>query len=282
MKKMKLAVLASALVGMLGLSSCLGGGDYENSYPGADFVQVSGYLGMNSLVNQYGFEYIPSDKTILEKLESGRYAYISYSYDPALVDPSAKSLNVQLYGYTQLTDENPSTIPSTPTEEAANAPVYDVSSPGEYLYPTFFKLNDLFIPLVYYVKQTDDDDEWKEELAAHSFALYYDAATDFKDGEMTLHLRHKIQNFDEEDNKTRTRRGYEYRHYSLIAPLSEYRSAHEGKNPDKIIIEFEQNTYDATYGGSSVRSNTYQIDYKEVVDNYNELSGNANSSSIAD
>ena len=62
MKTMKFFMLASAFASMIGFSSCLNGGDYTNSYGGEDFVKVTGFLGTVSLKNQFGYEYVPSNK----------------------------------------------------------------------------------------------------------------------------------------------------------------------------------------------------------------------------
>lgn len=71
MKTMKFFMLASAFASMIGFSSCLNGGDYTNSYGGKDFVKVTGFLGTVSLKNQFGYEYVPSNKEVAADLESG-------------------------------------------------------------------------------------------------------------------------------------------------------------------------------------------------------------------
>lgn len=283
MKTMKFFMLASAFASMIGFSSCLNGGDYTNSYGGEDFVKVTGFLGTVSLKNQFGYEYVPSNKEVAADLESGKYAYIAYSYGPTTVNNTTKMIDVQLYGCSQLADGY--VLPSAPTEDDANAPIYDVTSSGStggQVTPVFYKLNDVFIPLYYYYKPANNNDDLKEEVALHNFTLYYDQATDFNGSTMTLHLRHKIQDFDEEDNKERTSRAYEFRHFSLAAPLSAYKVANGGKNPDKIVIEFEQNTYNAEYNEDNVKSETYEIDYKTVVENYNKLAGNTSGSEVTE
>lgn len=287
MKTMKFFMLASAFASMIGFSSCLNGGDYTNSYSDVDFVKVTGFLGTVSLKNQFGYEYVPSNKEVIADLESGKYAYIAYSYDPTTVNNTTKMIDVQLYGCSQLADGY--VLPSAPTEDDANAPIYDVTSSGStggQVTPIFYQLNDVFIPLYYYYKPANNNDDLKEEVALHNFTLYYDQATDFNGSTMTLHLRHKIQDFDEEDNKERTSRAYEFRHFSLAAPLYAYKYAYKdvngGKNPDKIVIEFEQNTYNAEYNEDNVKSETYEIDYKTVVENYNKLAGNTSGSEVTE
>ena len=102
---MKFFAMASALAAMVGFSSCLNGGDYTNTASGGTFVKVSGYLGINSLVDELGFEYVPSDKDIITNFTSGKYAYITYTYDPTTVDYTLKAVNINLAGYSVLTDE---------------------------------------------------------------------------------------------------------------------------------------------------------------------------------
>ncbi|MFR3425856.1 MAG: hypothetical protein ACLTSS_06720 [Phocaeicola coprocola] len=55
-------------------------------------------------------------------MESGKYAYIAYSYDPTTVNNTTKMIDVQLYGCSQLADGY--VLPSAPTEDDANAPIY--------------------------------------------------------------------------------------------------------------------------------------------------------------
>ena len=52
---MKFFAMASALAAMVGFSSCLNGGDYTNTASGGTFVKVSGYLGINRLVDELGY-----------------------------------------------------------------------------------------------------------------------------------------------------------------------------------------------------------------------------------
>ncbi len=280
MKTMKFFVMASALAAMVGFSSCLNGGDYTNTASGGTFVKVSGYLGVTSLVDELGFEYIPSNKEDITNLTSGKYAYITYTYDPTTVDYTLKAVNVNLAGYSILTDEQ--VVANAPVAENANAPVYsvyDMSTSSQYrVQPVFYQKRDVFIPIYYYYKPATNNDDLQKETALHHFTLYYDATTDFTSSTMTLHLRHTIQDFDEEDNKKRTSRAYEFRHFNLNSALSQYQFANNGQNPDKIVIEFEQNQYDADYEKDDIESKSYEIDYKTVVENYDKLAGGTTSS----
>lgn len=203
MKTMKFFVMASALAAMVGFSSCLNGGDYTNTASGGTFVKVSGYLGINSLVDELGFEYIPSNKEDITNLTSGKYVYITYTYDPTTVDYTLKAVNVNLAGYSILTDEQ--VVANAPVAENANAPVYsvyDISTSSQYrIQPVFYQKRDVFIPIYYYYKPATNNDDLQKETALHHFTLYYDATTDFTSSTMTLHLRHTIQDFDEDDNK---------------------------------------------------------------------------------
>lgn len=280
MKTMKFFVMASALAAMVGFSSCLNGGDYTNTASGATFVKVSGYLGINSLKDELGFEYIPSNKEDITNLTSGKYAYITYTYDPTTVDYTLKAVNVNLARYTILTDEQ--VVANAPVAENANAPVYsvyDMSTSSQYrIQPVFYQKRDVFIPIYYYYKPATNNDDLQKETALHHFTLYYDATTDFTSSTMTLHLRHTIQDFDEDDNKKRTSRAYEFRHFNLNSALSQYQFANNGQNPDKIVIEFEQNQYNADYEKDDIESKSYEIDYKTVVENYDKLAGSTTGS----
>ena len=64
----------------------------------------------------------------------------------------------------------------------------------------------------------------------------------------------------------------------MNSALSQYQFANNGQNPDKIVIEFEQNQYNADYEEDDVESKSYEIDYKTVVENYDKLAGNTTGS----
>lgn len=280
MKTMKFFAMASALAAMVGFSSCLNGGDYTNTASGATFVKVSGYLGINSLKDELGFEYVPSNKENITNLTSGKYAYIVYTYDPTTVDYAQKAVNINLAGYSILTDEQ--VVANAPVAENANAPVYsvyDMSTSSQYrVQPVFYQKRDVFIPIYYYYKPANSSEDLQKERVLHHFTLYYDATTDFTSSTMTLHLRHTIQDFDAEENEKRTSYDYEFRHFNLNSALSQYQAANGGQNPDKIVIEFEQNRYNADYGKDDIESKSYEIDYKTVVENYDKLAGSTTGS----
>ena len=74
-------------------------------------------------------------------------------------------IDVQLYGCSQLADGY--VLPSAPTEDDANAPIYDVTSSGStggQVTPIFYQLNDVFIPLYYYYKQANNNDNIKQQV----------------------------------------------------------------------------------------------------------------------
>ena len=277
---MKFFVMASALAAMVGFSSCLNGGDYTNTASGGTFVKVSGYLGVNQLVDELGFTYNPTNLSSIENWGNGKYAYITYTYDPTTVDYTQKAVDINLAGYSILTDEQ--VVANAPVAENANAPVYsvyDMSTSSQYrVQPVFYKKIDVFIRIYYYYKPANSSDDLEEETALHHFTLYYDATTDFTNSTMTLHLRHTIQDFDEDDNKERTSRAYEFRHFNLGDALNAYQFANNGQDPDKIVIEFEQNQYNADYEEDDIESKSYEIDYKTVVENYDKQTSNTTGS----
>ena len=277
---MKFFVMASALAAMVGFSSCLNGGDYTNTASGGTFVKVSGYLGVNQLVDELGFTYNPANLSSIENWGNGKYAYITYTYDPTTVDYTQKAVDINLAGYSILTDEQ--VVANAPVAENANAPVYsvyDMSTSSQYrVQPVFYQKRNVFIPIYYYYKPANSSDDLEKETALHHFTLYYDATTDFTNSTMTLHLRHTIQDFDAEENKERTSRAYEFRHFDLSLALGQYQAANGGQNPDKIVIEFEQNQYNADYEEDDIESKSYEIDYKTVVENYDKQTSNTTDS----
>lgn len=278
MKKMKLWVLASALVSVMGLSSCLGNGKYDGTSQGMEFVRVNKMYGV-TLTNQYGIELIPSSSELVENLDASKFTLAYYSYDASTVTAGQKTVNVNLLGASSVPDGN-GVIGRAPTKEDANVPVYSIGSSDNSSGSGFYKLEDMFLPVGFYTIPDMDATQLKNELAKHQFTLYYDAATDMTDGTLTLHLRHNLSDAsDEETNKKRTRYAFSYFHFMIGQPLSEYKAKYKNKTPDVIKIAYEQNQSGVNYPTSgSTQEQIYTIDYKTIVYYYNVATGNTDSS----
>lgn len=117
---------------------------------------------------------------------------------------------------------------------------------------------------------TNDLEQREAEMAQHEFALYYDADKDFSESGMTLYLRHKMLNVEEDDEFTQLSGGWW--HFNIIDAMARYQEKYS-KRPDKIIISFERNTKDVSYADNLVSEGKEELDYKKIVEFNEALSG---------
>lgn len=267
MLKMKLAVVVTALLTMLGFTSCLNGDGNSTGY-GTEYVKVDGFMGFYSFKSAAGYTINPLNGSQITSDIGTTYALINYQYDSETVTPDAKEIDVTLTGILPISTKNVSSNVAG-MEEYSNAPIRMVSVQSyEYYSIAFWDKYTMFLPIYYFAKQISDEDEQKEELNSHSFELYYDANDEnAATGELLLHLRHNVK--DPDINKERTTLTSNIFHYDLNSVLAQYAAANGGDTPSKITVEYEQNSYNSEYE-SGVMSTKVEIDYAAIVAAYDK------------
>ena len=276
MKKFKLGVLAMALVSMLGFTSCLDGGETSNTTNWFGFFKVSNFMGLYTLQSPTGGIVNPLNPSIMEGATAhSNYTYAIYSIDWDTQEENSDNIDATILQLSYVRDGGVKSV--APTENDANAPVNDVNftafgATGESAVSMFFGVDQVFLPIYYYCDKdldTNDKDEIEEELSKHQFNLYYDANTDFTPTTMTLHLRHYITDKDEDTDYTL--KNVNFQHFDLTSPLNAYEQKYT-TNPSRILISFEQNTMNGQY--QNVSSRTFDINYQNVVDAYEQWESN--------
>lgn len=247
MKKTKFAVLLTAFMAMLGLSSCLG--DPDPYYTRTEIMKVNSFMGFYSFKSSAGYTIEPTNSNIFTTTINSSYAWVIYKYDSRTLDPNSDKIDAEIQGLLPIGEFLYGSSPES------NAAMYSVSSNIK-----FYDKTNIFIDLTYCYNKTDDDD-LDEELAKHSFYLRKATAEedeDVNENNIVLYLIHHVT--DAENNKDRKDRGTETRHFNLSSVL-------EGTTPEKIIIKFKENTSSISVDNNAIDSKVI-IDYKNIINTY--------------
>lgn len=250
MKKTKFTVLFTALMTVLGLSSCLG--DPDPYVTQTEIMKVNDYMGFYSFGSAAGYTVEPTNSNLLTEPFDNQYSWVTYKYDTRTLTQGSNKIQAEIQ---YLLPINEIQYMSGSIESTAS--MHTVSSSVK-----FYDKTNVFINLTYYYKDSEDNDVLKEELAKHNFYLYKATAEedeDVNDNTMVLYLIHTVS--DPDQNGERDDVGTETRHFNLNLVLG-------GSDPDKIIIKFKQNSSSAAVDDKTNDSEMI-ISYKEIADYYN-------------
>lgn len=255
MKKTKLAVLFTAFMAMMGLSSCLGDPDPYNTL--TEIMKVEGFYGYYSFKSAGGYTVSPTNaETLTGSLDAGGYALVNYKYDTRTVVQGLNNIDAEILGLMSI-DELEQAYEKT----ESNAPIYVVQPPRINNYGVlmnFYDKTNMFIDLTYYYNKLSDSEEQKAELDKHDFYLYQATAEedeDVKDNTIVLYLIHTVA--DPENNEKRITAGTETRHFDL--------SYYTTDEPEKIIIKFKQSDGKKM---DDAKESKVEIPYKSIIDQY--------------
>ncbi len=254
MKQMKFFLLALLAVVMgISVTSCLNGDD-NTIVQQTDFVRVVQDFPVY-FKDMFGNKLIPN--SVITTSET--MALIYYQYDRATVAENANSVAITLLADPSYIKE--SYVTSTPSYPA-NSPVMTLEPLIGYgaVKGGFFDKNTLLLPIAYKFKKYDKEEDKQAELNKHSFELVYDPQTGFKDGILTLRLRHHAQAIESESGEgqtvERTDNNYDYRAFNLSGILSSLSSA-----PTKINVVIDQNENNDKFDEGSIKDATFLYNY---------------------
>lgn len=253
MKQVKffLVALMAVVMGM-SVTSCLKG-EENNTVQGSLFVKVSPYDFPPSFVDAAGGKWIPTNATVDA---SKSMALISFQYDRTTVEPNATSINVTLVKDPYYFDKS---YVTSAEPEVGNAPMYTLEPESYYgtIKGGFFDKNTLILPLTYWYKKynnTTEKEKYEAEMNAHSFKMYCDVATDFKDGVLTLTLVHDVNGGEE--NVKREDRIMDYKAFDISSVLSGIGE----KTVNSVKVKVMENQSSDSYKDASEK--LYNIEYK--------------------
>lgn len=253
MKKTKFAVLLTAFMAVLGLSSCLG--EPDPFYTAQEIMKVErGYLGIGyTFESSAGYSVEPTNSSMFTSDINSAYALVTYKYDTrtTVINENNKTIDAEIQYLLPINEIEPG-------YEAmeANAAMFAVSESVK-----FYDKTNIFIDLTYYYESSNDQDDLTEELGKHDFYLTKATAEedeDVTDDTMVLFLTHMVA--DADNNEDRKAKGTETRHFNLDYVL-------QGSVPEKILIKFKQNS-SSIEAGDKADDSKIEIEYKSIIDTY--------------
>ena len=248
MKKQKLAVVFAALLTMVGFSSCLNSED-DGIREWGGYFEVNNTYGSVNFVDPTGIQLVPN-KTIIDAPASSALAYINYQYkddDMAQIEQT-KKLPVTLLQdpvYLKRLDCLTTTLP----EETKTVSIYSL---GERDALVWGNNKYLILAPTILLKKGTTSENLSTELLNHRLTLYYLSAEGDEDANtLKLYLRYEISGIggsstEETDDKESLASDSNVRytnvsHVNLQPIISMYKSTHGGKEPEKVIVEYEYN-----------------------------------------
>lgn len=247
MKKTKFAVLFTALMVMLGLSSCLG--DPDPYFTGTEIMKVKNYMGLYSFESAGKYTVEPTNAEAITSEINTEFAVVTYKYDTRTITQGASRIQGEILNLLPIND-----FGFTSGEMESNAPIHTVGATVN-----FFDKTNVFINLTYYYKDSSNAADLKTELDKHRFVIYKATAEedpDVKDNTMVLYLNHIVA--DPEINDERLSAGTETRHFDLNYVLG-------GSEPETIIIKFN---YSPKSTMDDAKESEIRINYKSIIDQY--------------
>lgn len=269
MKKQKLAVVFAALLTMVGFSSCLNSED-DGITKIVDYAEVSTstYGSFNSM---YGWVCVP-DGALTTAPES-QMAYIAYQYEDADLQSimsgtsTSKNLPVTLLQdpvYLKRLDCSVTSLP----EETKTVSIYPL---GERDALVWGNNKYLILGPTIFLKKGTTSENLSTELANHRLSLYYLSSEDDETAKtLKLYLRYEIagvggttteetgdkENWASDYSTLYTRISY----VNLQSIISMYKSAHNGKEPEKVTVEYEYtNSSIPTIANKQTKTVTYNL-----------------------
>lgn len=250
MKKTKFAVLLTAFMAVLGLSSCLGEPDPYNTV--TEIMRVQGFMPLYSFKSSAGYSVEPTNSSVFNSSIDANFAWVTYKYDTrtTVINENNKTIDAEIQYLLPINEIEPGY-----GAMEANAAMFAVSESVK-----FYDKTNIFIDLTYYYESSNDQDDLTEELGKHDFYLTKATAEDedVTDDTMVLFLTHMVA--DAENNEDRKAKGTETRHFDLNYLL-------QGSVPEKILIKFKQNS-SSIEAGDKANDSSIEIKYKYIVDNY--------------
>lgn len=252
MKQVKFLLVALMAVVMgMSVTSCLKG-EENNTVQGKLFVKVNRYDFPPSFVDAAGGKWIPTNATVDSNKDM---ALIYFQYDKTTVEATATSINVALVEEPYYFDKSYVRLGEL---EVGNAPMYTLEPESYYgiIKGGFFDKNTLILPLAYWYKKYNyatEKEKYEAEMNAHSFEMYCDVATDFKDGVLTLTLVHNVSG-GEEDVK-RTDKVIDYKAFDISSVLNSISGT-----VNSVKVKVMENQSSDSYTDASEK--LYNIEYK--------------------
>lgn len=250
MKKTKFAVLFTAMIATLGLSSCLG--DPDPYTTPTEIMKVNGYYGSYSFESAGGYTVTPNNPEVMAGTSDlSSFAFVTYRFDTRTITQNSSTIEAEIQGIIPIGEIYPNY-----GEMESNASMNTVSSSVQ-----FYDKTNMFINLTYYYEKTENSDDQGTELDKHNFYLIKDVAEEGEEVDnntLTLNLVHVVD--DAGNNNDRKSTGTETRHFDLSSFIGI-----DGYVPEKIIIKFKSSDKSSI---DDAKDSQIEIPYKSIMDQY--------------
>lgn len=250
MKKTKFAVLFTAMMAVLGLSSCLGDPDPYTTR--TEIMKIDGFPGYYSFESAGNYVISPTNSDALTgTFNNGGFAYVTYKFDTSKITQNTSKIDAEIQYLLPIGEIYPNY-----GEMESNAPMNTVLSSVQ-----FYDKTNMFINLTYYYEKTADSDDQSAELDKHHFYLIPDVTEEGEEVDnntLTLNLVHVVDDADNNDNRKNA--GTETRHFDL----SNFFGIN-GYEPEKIIIKFKRSSNSSI---GVAEDSQIEISYKSIMDQY--------------
>lgn len=202
MKKTKFAVLFTALVTMLGFSSCLSDPDPYQTLDG--IFKVDGFLGFYKFKTAYGMTVTPTNQGVITSdLAPGSFAYILYRYDTRNVSETSTNLDAEIQGSPIPVKMVSSFGHEGMAPQENEAPFVSYQGQKEIALTRYlYDKHSLFVNLSYNVKVNKNDNS-KNDLNYHDFYIWEEKSETNNPDELVLRISHIVRETTIENEETR-------------------------------------------------------------------------------
>lgn len=246
MKKTKFAVLFTAMMAVLGLSSCLGDPDPYNYEP--QYVKVISSSNGYSFKN-FSYTLRPTDQSLISStFFDTEYAWIYYKYKREDLVAGVSEINIELQKPPVAIKE----LYSFSIESEGNSYI-DYVGLSQFAFP-FYDANTMFLDIQYDIKDVESD-ELSTELAKHSLSISR-VNEDCTSEKVVLKLNHEELESSEGDEDVKKGDYGDIRYVNLYSLL-------KGQTPDKLVIRYNKST-----NSDKTELDSCVVSYKEIVNTY--------------
>ena len=247
MKKTKFAVLFTAMMAVLGLSSCLGDPDPYNY--GTEYVKVVPSLYGYSFKNFSKYTLNPTDQSqISSTFFDTEYAWINYKYKRENLVAGTSEINIELRTSPVAIKE----LYRSNIDSEGNSYI-DYVGVSQYAFP-FYDANTMFLDIQYDIKNVESD-KLSTELAKHSLNISR-VEEDCTSEKVVLKLNHEELVSSEGDEDVKKGDYGDIRYVNLYSLLN-------GQTPDKLVIRYNKST-----NSDKTELDSCVVSYKEIVNTY--------------
>ena len=236
MKRINLVTWFAVLAVMFGFSSCMDEDDGVRENISILKVVNSMMSGTVEFEDVSGLVLRPTSATVYKS--DSELAMVHYEYNANEVNDAAKSINIKLMGEPfYIAGEDMETYESDTHDAYRNTVLKLVGEECGIWSDEFLILN-----MAYMLRKNTAEEDIKEELGNHIFALTYNQEEQKDNGVLKLRLRYKIDSMVPAENMSHeyTQPFSDMRYWRINDLLSEYMSQHDGEYPQKVMVEFYQ------------------------------------------